>query len=318
MARFDAAKQGLRWSTVLLVVVAIAACGRGGSGSVPADVEAPAGGEAPPSSIGADHRNVEYSIDGRAVRLVDGVSEVAAAPGSASRIVTRYFGNEVRRDLNADGRDDVVFLLTQEIGGSGTFYYVVAALSTDGGYVGSAGVLLGDRIAPQTTGFRANDVIVVDYADRRRGESFATPPSVGKSIWLKLDVATRRFGEVARDFEGEADPARMTLSMKTWVWVRAADGAGTEIVPRQADAFTLTFGADGAAAATTDCNRATGGYAVNGRELRFGDLAMTRMFCAGSQEAEFVALLGRTASYRFTSRGELVLSLEDGGSAVFR
>lgn len=40
--------------------------------------------------------------------------------------------------------------------------------------------------------------------------------------------------------------------------------------------------------------------------------------CADSQEAEFTALLAAAGSYRFTSRGELVLGLDDGGSAVFR
>jgi len=77
----------------------------------------------------SDHKNTEYSIGGRTIWLVDGAAEAAAAPGSAARVVTRYFGNEVRGDLNADGREDVAFLLTQETGGSGTYFYAVAALN---------------------------------------------------------------------------------------------------------------------------------------------------------------------------------------------
>jgi len=42
-------------------------------------------------------------------------------------------------------------LLTQETGGSGIFYYVAFALNTENGYAGGRTVLLGDRIAPQTT-----------------------------------------------------------------------------------------------------------------------------------------------------------------------
>ena len=38
----------------------------------------------------------------------------------ARRIVTRYFGHELETDLNDDGREDVVFLVTQGRGGSGT------------------------------------------------------------------------------------------------------------------------------------------------------------------------------------------------------
>jgi heat shock protein HslJ len=282
--------------------------------------ERDAGQDARPSSgaTRADHRNIEYTIGGRPVVLVDGVAQEPAAPGSAARIVTRYFGNEVRGDLNGDGRDDVAFLLTQEPGGSGTFFYAAAALDTPRGLVGSHAVLIGDRIAPQTTELRPDGMIVVNFADRAPGESFTTPPSVGKSIWLKLDPATLEIGEVVQDFEGEADPDVMQLDMKTWVWIRAVDG-GNAIVPRQAEAFTLTF-EGGMFSATTDCNRVRGGYTTQGRELTFADnMAATRMFCADSQETVFSALLRRTARYSFTSRGELVLELADGaGSLSFR
>jgi hypothetical protein len=48
-------------------------------------------------------------------------------------------------------------------------------------------------------------------------------------------------------------------------------------------------------------------------------MAMTRMFCADSQESVFAGLLERTAGYAFTSRGELVLQLaSDSGSITFR
>jgi hypothetical protein len=155
-----------------------------------------------------DVKNAEYIIDGTHIKLTNGVAETEAAPGSASKIVTRYFGNEVATDLDGDGRADKVFILTQNTGGSGTFYYVVAALNTERGYVGSEGLLLGDRIAPQTTEVSQNPshkgVVVVNYADRAAGEPMTTPPSVAKSIWLKLDVPSMQFGEVAQNFEGES------------------------------------------------------------------------------------------------------------------
>ena len=161
----------------------------------------------------ADYRDAEYMIQGERVRLTGGISEKETVPGSASKTITRYFGNEVRHDLDDDGREDVVFLLTQETGGSGIFYYVVAALNTERGYVGSEAFLLGDRIAPQTThmdegitsrGTNRQNVIVVNYAVRLPGEPFTVRPSLGKSIWLKLDPATMQFDEVAKNFEGES------------------------------------------------------------------------------------------------------------------
>jgi hypothetical protein len=198
-----------------------------------------------------DHLDAEYIIDGRPIHLVDGVADIEAAPGSATRIVTRYFGNEMRKDLDGDGQEDIAFLVTQQTGGTGTFYYVVAALATEESYRGSHGILLGDRIAPQTTVSGNGRIVIVNYADRAPGEPFTSAPSIGKSVWLLLDPATMQFGEVAQDFAGEADPARMRLDMKTWAWIRMSYADGREIVPRQADRFTLTFAADGTFAATT-------------------------------------------------------------------
>ena len=141
----------------------------------------------------SDYKNIEYVIEGKRVKLVDDA---------------RYFGNELRADLNGDSREDVVFLLTQQPGGTGTFFYVVAALNTEQGYVGSDGYLLGDRIAPQTTEVSRNpkhkNVIVVNYADRAADEPMTADPSVGKSAYLKLDPATMQWGTVEADFEGES------------------------------------------------------------------------------------------------------------------
>lgn len=161
---------------------------------------------------GFDEKNSTYIIEGKKITLTNGFAETEIIPGSAGKITTRYFGNEVRHDLNDDGREDIVFLLTQNTGGSGTFFYVVGALNTPNGYIGSHAFLLGDRIAPQTTGIdegktangtNRKNVIVVNYADRLPGESFTTKPSLGKSVWLKLDLNTMQFAEVAQNFEGE-------------------------------------------------------------------------------------------------------------------
>jgi heat shock protein HslJ len=301
--------QARRGLLIAIAGASLASCDRGGEPESPTT---------PAEAARADHRNIEYTIGEQAVRLVEGLAEAPAAPGSAARIVTRYLGNEARGDLNGDRREDVVFWLTQEAGGSGTFFYAAAALDLPSGLAGSQAVFLGDRIAPRTTQIRPDGVISVTFAERAPGASFATPPSVAKTVWLKLDPATMRLGEVMQDFAGEADPDSMDLGMKTWVWIRAIDG-GNELVPRQSEAFTLTF-TDGMFSATTDCNRVRGGYTTQGRELTFAEtMIATRMFCADSQETVFTTLLAKTAGYSFTPRGELVLQLEgDAGSMTFR
>ena len=68
-----------------------------------------------------DYKNITYSIGGKSVELKNGVSEIEVTPDSASKIITRYFGNEVVHDLDGDGTKDIVFLVTQEMGGSGVF-----------------------------------------------------------------------------------------------------------------------------------------------------------------------------------------------------
>lgn len=155
-----------------------------------------------------DYKNAEYVIKGERVRLRNGIAETELMPGGASKVVTRYFGNELKTDLNNDGREDMVFIVTQETGGSGTFFYVVAALSTDHGYIGSDGYFLGDRIAPQSIDISPNprhkNVLVVNYADRAPQEPMTAKPSIGKSAYLKFNVERMQWGIVLPDFEGES------------------------------------------------------------------------------------------------------------------
>jgi len=125
-----------------------------------------------------DPFNATYTIDGQPVTLVDGKSEVAAAPGSASKVTTMLFGQPVMGDLNGDGKTDAALMLVQDSGGSGTFYYVAAAMNMGSTAQGTNAILLGDRIAPQTIAIQ-NGEILANYADRKPGEPMTTAPSVG-------------------------------------------------------------------------------------------------------------------------------------------
>ncbi len=137
-----------------------------------------------PTSTG-DYKNISYNIDGQTIQFKNGLSEMNAAPDAVEIVTTEYFGNEVRGDFNNDGTEDVAFLMVQSGGGTGAFFYVVAALKTADGYKGTNGVFLGDRIAPQTTEFR-NSQIIVNYADRKPNEPLSAEPSVGVSKYLKI------------------------------------------------------------------------------------------------------------------------------------
>jgi hypothetical protein len=151
--------------------------------------QAPATAPENQTAVGKDPQNATYLIEGQPVTLVNGMAEQAAAPGSAAKQVTRYFGNAVDLDLNGDGRVDSGFLLTQERGGSGIFYYAAAALNTVDGYLGTNTILLGDRIAPQSTTIDPHNPaqFIVNYADRPAGAPMTSPPTVGVSRTFKVE-----------------------------------------------------------------------------------------------------------------------------------
>jgi hypothetical protein len=137
------------------------------------------------ASAAVDPLDATFTIEGEPTDLVAGRAARQAAPGSATRVTTAVFDAPARGDLDGDGTEDAALILVQQPGGSGTFYYVAAALAVEGLFRGSNAVLLGDRIAPQSLAVR-NGVIRASYADRRAGEPMAAAPSVGRTMYLTL------------------------------------------------------------------------------------------------------------------------------------
>ncbi|HPN53562.1 MAG TPA: META domain-containing protein [Anaerolineaceae bacterium] len=261
-----------------------------------------------PAENHPDFKNSAYEIEGIQITLVDGLSEIEAAPNSTAKIVTRYFGNEVYGDLNGDGQEDAAFILTQNSGGSGTFFYVVIALHTADGVQGANAVLLGDRIAPQSLSIK-DGLITVSYADRKAGEDFSVQPSVGVS--KNLQLASGRLVEIKYT---------SPILNRPWTWVHTQMNDGTLTAPKKADAFTLTLAADGTYSGTTDCNNYFGQYQLEGQQITFGPPASTKMACQDSQESEYLEKLIETSSFIFDSQANtLVLLIKmDSGSLLFK
>jgi heat shock protein HslJ len=151
--------------------------------------------------VGKDPQNGTYMIDGQPITLLDGIAEKDLASGVDSRLVTRYFGSSIQLDLNGDGALDTAFLLVQDSGGSGTFYFVAAAIRTTIGYVGSNAIVIGDRIAPQGISIDPENPLrfIVNYAERKANEPMSVQPSIGVSKTFKLEgnvlVEHHEFGE---------------------------------------------------------------------------------------------------------------------------
>lgn len=134
-----------------------------------------------------DGKNSSFIIDGKLITLINGISKVPNTPESSSETITRYFGNETKGDLNNDGIDDFAFLVSQETGGSGLFYYAVAAIKTTNGYKTTNAFFVGDRISPQSTYIpKGSQELQVNYAQRREGEPMTASPSEGATLLLKV------------------------------------------------------------------------------------------------------------------------------------
>ncbi len=255
----------------------------------------------------SDFKNITIQVDGKEVNLVEGSAEMPAAPDSKEMITYTYFGNDAHGDLDGDGTEDVAFLLTQGGAGSGVFFYAVAALNIENGYVGTNAVLLGDRIAPQST-LIEDEMVIVNYADRLPTEPFTTQPSVGVSKYLKINDGTLVEVNVLSQ-----------ISEREWKWVKTVMNDGTIMVPQRPDSFTITFQKDGSLNGTTDCNNFFGQFTMIDNKLAFGPIGSTKKACQNSQEGDFLNSLGEVDGFLVDPlENSLVLLIKfDSGSMIF-
>ena len=118
--------------------------------------------------------------------------------------------------------------------------------------------------------------------------------------------------------EAKAEPSLRALDVKPWEWVSATYADGRTLAPTTEGDFVMTFGGGGGVSFKTDCNSMSSSYEAYTGGLTFAPIASTKMYCEGSKETEFAALIAETKTYRFTERGELVLETEAGDSVTFR
>ena len=263
---------------------------------------------APNLDIMTGYKDITVDLNGIPIKLSNGQAEMESAPGSSTKTFFRYFGNEAFGDLNGDGKEDVAFLFTQETGGSGTFFYVVAALQIKTGYEGTNAVLLGDRIAPQSTSILEGEILV-NFADRQKDEPFTTQPSVGISKYFKINdsilIETINFTQIAN---------------REWIWVSSELNDASSIMPKKTDAFRITFQEDGSFTGITDCNSFFGHASVEKNKLVIGPIGSKKMACEGAQETAFLSTLAEVDNYQINFQEDrLVFFMKnDSGSMTFK
>ncbi len=134
-------------------------------------------------SVIFDPLNATYIIDNVPVTLVNGRANVVQ---KRVKTVTAVFGLPTIGDLNGDRKNDGVVFLTQTMGGTGTFYYVAAAIQAASGAKGTNAIFIGDRITPHDVQL-SNNHMTVSYLDRGFTEAMVANPSLYTILEITVD-----------------------------------------------------------------------------------------------------------------------------------
>lgn len=262
-------------------------------------------------------RNIGYVIRGERFYLINGMVTKNITQGGGSKQTIRITGVPVSGDLNGDTKKDTAVILSSVIDNGDVSYYAAFAFATGTTYTTSEAMYLGTNITVGGIEVHEGNAIYT-YTETIFNEQKAATTSITKSIIVRYDGTSNTLGEVVKDFEGEADPSKMTLSMKKWEWIKTTLQNET-VLPKKSGVFLITLNDDKAVIIKTDCNAMIGRYNVDGNMITFSEIASTKMYCEGAQEQLFSEMINSVKQFRFTSRGELVLELqEDKGTMIFR
>lgn len=126
-----------------------------------------------PSEPSIDYKNAIYRVDGKDITLLEGQHTQPAADDSSAQDATHIIEPPPHVAGKLGGRNAVAVFLSEQSGGSGTFYYVALAFNDGRGTT----FKIGDRIQPISIAINGDD-LVVGYLDRNADEPMAVPPTV--------------------------------------------------------------------------------------------------------------------------------------------
>ena len=269
----------------------------------PVQLEQPAGAVAsgPPSA--SELKNMSYAgINEDTVTLKDGRwEEKPFTEGSASRSVIGLVSDfRLTGDLDGDGVNEVIVLLWESSGGSGTFIYVAAAGKRDGKPVNLGTAFIGDRVELRS-GQIQDKMLRLDVVQQGPGDAGCCPSQNASRHW-SLDAYGLHEGEA--QITGAA--TLQNIMGKEWVLIQLNSDEPAPEVP----AVTLSF----------DGERLSGKSGCNGYfaavtegeipgDLTIGMVGGTRMACAEEAmalETRYLEALGNVINYGFLN-GKLAL-----------
>jgi heat shock protein HslJ len=116
--------------------------------------------------------------------------------------------------------------------------------------------------------------------------------------------------------EPELSASSTSLYSNSWVLTETSAIQGEAVVPK-ADDFVLTFTKEGRYTSTTDCNSLTGEFVIDNEVLSLASPISTKMYCEGSQEGAYIALLGLVNSYAIDGTTLRLNLNRDAGTMIF-
>jgi len=136
-----------------------------------------------------DPANAGYYIDGILYTLVNGELE---QPIEESTSVNKFKLLEFKAtgDLNKDGTDDVAVVITNDAGGTGTFYYL--SIFTSGTPVVENTYNFGERVEVKDLTF-TDGKFQVTYLDRSPDQDMASEPSIEITTIAEMDQENTSF-----------------------------------------------------------------------------------------------------------------------------
>ena len=135
------------------------------------------------SDSGVDVYNHRFSIEKETVRLRNGSAQFTI-PGTTAVIITEIINQPVTGNINKSDDLETVVVLLQHTGGTGSFYYLAAALA-DEKIIES--YFLGDRIKIVSVSI-ADKLITVDYLERSINQAMAVAPKIKKTKKFSLSA----------------------------------------------------------------------------------------------------------------------------------
>ncbi len=237
------------------------------------------------------------------VTLHDGRWTGAPAPSGAAAGAVVMLDADFRLagDLDGDGVDDAVVLLTRSNGGTATWSYLAVVARAAGALRNVATVALGDRVQIRSARI-ADGTLSVSTVRAGPNDAACCPGELGEQQWALVGGRL-----VAQGNFTAGRLALTTLAGRTWV-LRAWDVG--EPAPVQPVVTLVQTG--GAFTGRSGCNRYTAGVmpgAMPG-ELSVGLVAATRMACPDAEsavEARFLQQLSSARRFDFRA-GRLAIS----------